>query len=74
MVIQSLRLRNELKVARSSRLGIESIESYDWDVLRNADADIQMVLVWHLTAEFLAKQQLEEVHNILKILETGTTE
>ena len=71
MVVQSLRLSSDLEVARSNKAGIES---YDWEILKNADADIQMVLVWHVAGEFLAKQQLEEVHNILKILETGTTE
>jgi hypothetical protein len=69
MVVQSLRLSNDLKVARSSEMGIES---YDWEILKNADADVQMVLVWHVTGEYLAKQQLEEVHNILNLLESGT--
>ncbi len=69
LAVQSFRLSSDLNVARSSKGGIES---YDWEILKNADVDIQMVLVWHVTGEFLANQQLEEVQNILKLLESGT--
>lgn len=65
LIVQSLRLKNDLEVGRSGGVGIEG---YDWDVLKDADADVQMVLVWQTTGEMLARQQLAEVEAVLAIL------
>ena len=65
LIVQSLRLQNNLELGRSADGGIEG---YDWDVLKDADADVQMVLVWQITGEMLARQQLAEVEAVLAIL------
>ncbi len=65
LVVQSLRVQNDLEIGRLARGGIEG---YDWEILKDADADVQMVLVWQITGEMLARQQLAEVEAVLAIL------
>ncbi len=67
LVYQAVRINNDLEVARSD-IG-RGLEGYDWEILKNADNDVQMVLTWMVTGEQLARQQLQEVEAILNLLQ-----
>ncbi len=68
--VQALRYSSDLEVIKDPDGGIEG---YDWEILKEADHDVQMALLWAVSGEHMALQQLGEVHSILKLLETGTT-
>ncbi len=66
LIEQSLLISADLEIVKSNIDG--GIAGYDWDVLKNADSDVQMALVWGVVAEDLARQQLETVRKILELL------
>ncbi len=65
LFVQALQLSSDLEVAKDPDGGIEG---YDWEILKNADHDIQMALVWAVTGEQLAQNQLHAVKAILGLL------
>lgn len=65
LFVQALQYSSDLDVIRDPDGGIEG---YDWEVLKNADHDVQMALLWAVSAERLAQLQLGEVETILKLL------
>ncbi|GJL91352.1 DUF6090 family protein [Hyphococcus sp.] len=62
---QAIRISSDLEVTKDPDGGIEG---YDWEILKNADYDVQMALLWAVSGEQLALRQLNEVETILELL------
>lgn len=65
LFVQALRYSSDLDVIKDPDGGIEG---YDWEILKDADHDVQMALLWAVSGEQLAQQQLHEVKTILELL------
>ncbi len=65
LFVQALRYSSDLEVIKDPDGGIEG---YDWGILKNADHDVQMALLWAVSGEQLAQRQLHEVQKILELL------
>ncbi len=65
LFVQALRYSSDLEVLKDPDGGIEG---YDWEVLKEADHDVQMALLWAVSAEFMAQNQLHEVKTILELI------
>ena len=62
---QALRYSSDLEVIKDPNGGIEG---YDWGILKEADRDVQMALLWTVSGEQLARRQLHELKTILALL------